>query len=236
MTCQRSCMCTSAAPSAVLCESVTVSQQQDVSMHGNTAHRPWNMLISQVACGVQAHMLYLTGSQEGVGCRVLYLMGWHSWSRRDLTFLRYTGCQKAMAKMCAQLTGEAGSNTLVGFGNWGARDSAGIIKKCPATPTRRLLHQLRRRCTVVMVDEFRTSKLCAQCNAVNQNMLKWEDRPGGGGQRKVRVHAVLVCTNRLCKVRVNRDCNAARNILALLLAMLSGSRPKPFCRGHVFNR
>ena len=176
-------------------------------------------------------MLYLTDSHEGLGCRVLYLMLWHSWKRRDLTFLRYTGRQKAMAKMCAQLTGEAGSNTLVGFGNWGARDTAGIIKKCPATPTRRLLHHLRRCCTVLMVDEFRSSKLCAQCNAVNRNMYKWEAIPGGAGRRKVKVHAVLFCTNKSCNVRVNRDCSAARNIDALLLAMVEGKRPKAFCRG-----
>ena len=47
-------------------------------------------------------VLYLTDSHEELGCCVLYLTGWHSWSQRDLTFLWYTGRQKATAKMCIQ--------------------------------------------------------------------------------------------------------------------------------------
>lgn len=177
---------------------------------------------------LQVLVRYMTDCHDDMGCsRIRYLHEWHSWGLRDLAFKRYTGQQKALARMVANITAKAGRNTLVGFGNWSARDSAGIIKKHPCTPAKKLLRALRSKCTVVMVDEYKTSKLCAQCGATTCNMTT--RGPDGVGQSK-RVHAVLFCTNRSCAVRVNRDCNAARNILALLIAMLKGDRPKRFRR------
>ena len=173
----------------------------------------------------------MTADQEGSSSsRILYLFGWHDWGRRDLAFKRYTGQQKTLAKMVKQLTAGAGSNTLIGFGNWSVTNSAGLLKKHPCSPAKKLLHALRRACTVVLVDEFTTSKLCAQCGACNLNMKTRVDGPDGVSRSK-SVHAVLFCSNRSCAVRVNRDCNGARNILAMLLAMLQGTRPKRFCRG-----
>lgn len=193
------------------------------------------MVLQMIVRGhvLQAHALYMTSSHEGTSCsRIIYLFSWHSWGRRDLAFKRYTGQQKTLAKMVNQLTSKAGKNTLIGFGNWSAKDSAGIIKKHPCSPAKKLLRALRPHCTVVMVDEFRTSKLCAQCNARTVNM---RTRVVGqdGVSRAKPVHAVLFCSNRSCAVRVNRDCNASRNILALLQMMVKGTRPRPFCRGGV---
>lgn len=180
---------------------------------------------------LQAHLLYLTSRHDGMATpRIMYLFSWHSWGRRDLAFTRYTGQQKALGKMVRQLTGKAGSNTLIGFGNWSAKNSAGIIKKHPCSPAKKLLHALRPHCTVVMVDEYRTSKLCSQCAARMLNMKTRVDGPDGVRSSK-SVHAVLFCSNRSCAVRVNRDCNASRNIMALLLAMVQGKRPRRFCRG-----
>lgn len=181
---------------------------------------------------LQAHALYLTSPHEGMAVpRIMYLFSWHSWGRRDLAFKRYTGRQKALAKMVQQLTAKGGKNTLVGFGNWSARDSAGIIKKHPCSPAKKLLRALRPHCTVVMVDEYRTSKLCSQCHARMLNMKTRVDGPDGVRKSK-SVHAVLFCSNRSCAVRVNRDCNASRNIFALLLAMVQGrQRPRRFRRG-----
>ena len=150
---------------------------------------------------------------------------------RDLKFTRYIGRQKALQKLCNHITAKAGRNTLVGFGDWSNKDSAGIIKKCPAGPVKQLERELKKRCTVVSVDEFRTSKLhecCHQPLKVTRHVRKCRD----GKVRSVQVRSVLFCANRSCNgMCVNRDVNASRNILALLKSQLSeGVRPTPFCR------
>ena len=80
---------------------------------------------------------------------------------RQLKFKRYRFAQKKLQQLCRKLTARCGMRTLVGFGDWSNKDS--IIKKSPKGPVKRFENQLKRYCTVVPVDEFRTSKLHTEC-------------------------------------------------------------------------
>ena len=57
---------------------------------------------------------------------------------RKLKLRRYISSKKALQKMCDELTLKAGPRTLIGFGDWSNWDTAGIIKKSPAGPVRKL--------------------------------------------------------------------------------------------------
>ncbi|POM76409.1 Hypothetical protein PHPALM_6351 [Phytophthora palmivora] len=83
---------------------------------------------------------------------------------RKLKFRRYIFMKKKLRELCQKLTARAGRNTLVGFGDWGATDYGGLIKKCPGGPVKKLEKELKHFCTVDSIPEFRTSKLHADCH------------------------------------------------------------------------
>lgn len=150
---------------------------------------------------------------------------------RDLKFRRHVLKQKHLQMICKNLTQKHGKQTLIGFGDWSNKDSAGIIKKSPAGPVKQLERELKRHCKVVPVDEFRSSKLHESCHCeLHKTYFKKTDK--NGVLRSVKNYSVLFCSNRSCNgMRVNRDVNASRNILALLQDELrNGSRPQAFRR------
>ena len=160
---------------------------------------------------------------------------------RKLKLRRYIAGWRALQKVCDDLTG--GQRTLVGFGDWSNRDVAGVIKKSPAGPVKRLERELRKRpeCRVVEVDEFRTSKLHSACGCAMRHAYRHKherrcpERGFEGGELRgvVKVHAVLSCPNSCCRgICMNRDENAALNILQLLRMQVTGhQRPPHFSRG-----
>ena len=76
------------------------------------------------------------------------------------------------------------------------------------------------------------SQACAQCGATLRPMQKWEKAACGGQQRLTDVYSVRLCINKDCSARVNRDVNAARNMLQVLLAQARGEeRPPHLDRG-----
>ena len=112
-------------------------------------------------------------------------------------------------------------------------DSAGIIKKSPAGPVKRLENELRRHCRVVSVDEHLTSKLHSCCHHRMRQMYQ-KRMCRDGVMRSVKVHSVLHCDNNGCHgMTVNRDVNASRNILHILRATAGGGpRPEAFHRSR----
>jgi transposase len=81
---------------------------------------------------------------------------------------------------------------------------------------------LKKRATVVSMDEYRTSKLCSQCHCrLKEARLRTKDKDGILVLHENR--DVLRCTNSQCKANFwNQDVNAARNILEILSARLLG--------------
>ncbi|KAI8903625.1 hypothetical protein EDD86DRAFT_97504 [Gorgonomyces haynaldii] len=97
----------------------------------------------------------------------------------------------------------------------------------PKGPVKKLKRALSKACTVVDVDEHRTSKLHLDCRFRMQNMISWKMAKWKGDteprERKVKIHSVLHCPNSKCHgMTVNRDTNAARNMLQLLLDQSRG--------------
>ena len=176
---------------------------------------------------LQAYVAYLLPMLE-------WLLRWHMHKAfRDLKFKRYVFAKKVLRTICQNLTREAGQNTLVGFGDWSNQDSAGIIKKSPAGPVKRLENELRRHCRVVSVDEHLTSKLHSCCHHRMRQMYQ-KRMCRDGVMRSVKVHSVLHCDNNGCHgMTVNRDVNASRNILHILRATAGGGpRPEAFHRSR----
>ncbi|GAQ92330.1 hypothetical protein KFL_009820010 [Klebsormidium nitens] len=150
---------------------------------------------------------------------------------RGLKFKRYISVQKKLHALCNAITRRVGCKTVVGFGDWSNKDSGGIIKGSPSGPVKRLERELRKHCRVVTMDEFRTSKLHFDCKTQLRNQYS-EKRCKDGAVKTFKVHSVLHCINSGCHgMTVNRDVNAARNILRLLRLRLEGrTRPVEFCR------
>ena len=83
---------------------------------------------------------------------------------------------------------------------------------------------IKKKFDVVLIDEFRTSKLCSKCNCNLENYNN--------------LHRVLVCRN--CKSSgsesknttfMNRDMNACMNMLHLSKSWINSKiRPENFCR------
>lgn len=157
---------------------------------------------------------------------------------RNLKFSRYVLRQKVIHKMCQDISGTKGEKVLVGFGDWSAKDNAGIIKKCPAGPVKRFEQQLRRYCTVVSVNEYMTSQTCERCHCklnkthMHKHWNRRSDKPTGDvKENDSKVYSILFCANRSCRMLVNRDVNASQNILACLKCQLTGQeRPPALCR------
>jgi hypothetical protein len=112
--------------------------------------------------------------------------------------------------MCKALVND--KKTVVGFGDWSNQDSP-VLKK-PKGPVKAFKECLKRHATVIDIDEYKTSKTCSCCHEKVE---------------KTKVYTVLRCGNTLCKRNlVNRDLNAALNILCLVVNQIEG-RPRPNC-------
>jgi hypothetical protein len=148
---------------------------------------------------------------------------------RRLKFRRFTLKSSQLDRACNELVGPPGTKTVVGFGDCGAAGS-GVIKKSPAGPVKMFAHKLARRCEVVAVNEYRTSRVHHDCEGIedlHNQMIKRKCRDGV--VRSVKVHKVLHCLtkNGGCGKTVDRDANAAKNILGILMHQLAGYLERP---------
>lgn len=84
--------------------------------------------------------------------------------------------------------------------------------------------KLARRCMVVLIDEYHTSKVCYRCHVT---VMKGTKVPGERG----RLHGVRECS--LCRLRMNRDINSAYNMAYLFFYQLlqNGERPRNYQPG-----
>lgn len=154
---------------------------------------------------------------------------------RNLNFMSYCRSKATLAKICERISGVTKKTkhvkTLVGFGDYSQQH--GLVKSHPTTPILRLKKELRRYCKVVDIDEYKTSKTCSSCN---KEILLYRNRI----QRKkmgvlepiakmTNIHSVIRCKHNECKLCcMDRDINASKNILGLLLNQYRGEE-RPVC-------
>ncbi len=80
------------------------------------------------------------------------------------------------------------------------------------------------------IDEYLTSKICCWCRDGNNRTRLLNAFDTQTGENKV-VYGTVCCTNRLCRLYIDRDINAAANI-QYLTEQLHQNNPRP----EVFKR
>ena len=143
---------------------------------------------------------------------------------RKLKFTCYIYKQKTMNNLCKKITGKTSINdkkkVLVGFGNWSSQKDS-IIKGHRRGPVVSLKQELKRWCTLKLVDEYCTSKMCCRCDSETEKV----------SYSNVKVNSVLRCKNNECGIIIDRDVNGCKNIFKIFKCALDGKpRPKAFCR------
>jgi hypothetical protein len=115
---------------------------------------------------------------------------------------------------------------VIAFGN---AKFGNIRSKMPA-PSKQLLRHLRslrklRNCkvSVVMIDEYLTSQVCAHCQ--RRTLKHARERTSAGSQNGNKIHTVLKCTS--CSTVWNRDVMAARNIRSIFMSMAMNNDERP---------
>ena len=146
---------------------------------------------------------------------------------RGLRFTRHVRGMAAITAMTKQLLADDPARTLIGWGDRG-QAGAGLVRK-QRGPSAKVERALSRVCTVISIDEFRTSAVCAEPGCCGR--LKGLPFVSSDG-RHSSMYQVRLCPNKACNAHVHRDVNAARNMLAILLAQARGKRrPLKLTRG-----
>jgi hypothetical protein len=138
--------------------------------------------------------------------------------------------RKTMAEVARRVTGgKKGGRTVVGLGDWSQQD--GFLKGTPKAPIKRMKDELKKRATVLDIDEYRTSKTCSACcgqeSMKNVRVYRDANEEGATSRRLVKCHQIVRCLNIDCSKCWQRDRNAARNIYGLLWGLLSGEERPP---------
>jgi hypothetical protein len=128
--------------------------------------------------------------------------------------------KKAYAKAADKILGRGKNpDMIVGFGDWSQQD--GFVKGHDKPGVKRLRKEMRTRCRVVKVDEFRTSMTCSCCQGQVSNHY----------YNQVKSHQIVRCTNNECNMFWQRDWNASRNMRAIVMTMVNREdRPRALKR------
>jgi len=146
----------------------------------------------------------------------------------------YRRRQATLAKVVKVITGNRPKEqVLVGFGD-SSVGHGGPVSRGTRGPVKGLVAALRRSARVVMVDEFRTSRICPSAWPYGGTCDTYMRRPFEckGADGTIRVpYQLKVCPH--CRVVWNRDVSAAKNMLRLVLAKArSQDRPVALRRGQ----
>jgi len=148
---------------------------------------------------------------------------------RRLRFNVYNNRRRSEDRMVNRFKAKFGHSdqTFIAFGNAGSNHVKG-----KAVVKHKGMRKLFRRhgYDVLLVDEFRTSKVCYECHKELSNVyVDWNNRQGE--VESVYVHGLKRCTTETCKAYKNRDTNASMNILTIAECHFQG-RPRPvaLCR------
>ena len=149
------------------------------------------------------------------------------WGREN--FRKYCLKQKCLDKFFSSMGGTEENNDfpVIAYGAAKFNPSGKHELSVPTT-------SLSKKCSdfyhTIMVDEFRTTKLCHKCeNPISPTSRNVKDRNGEYSYREVR--GLRWCSStKTCRNFQDRDMNAAQNILKCFLA--GDTRPPKFCRNY----
>jgi len=158
---------------------------------------------------------------------------------RGLKFKSYCRSKATLTKICKNIKKD--KKTIIGFGDFSQQQ--GLVKKHPTTPILKIKKELNKYCDVIEINEYNTSKTCHLCH---QEVKLYKNRILKDKIDKVmilshngicmnikhkmsNVHGVIRCINNECKLCcMDRDVNASKNILDLLLLQLNNKK-RPVC-------
>ena len=142
---------------------------------------------------------------------------------RDLAFKRYCFSKKAIDDITNGIIKKNGSQTIVGFGDF---SNNGCIKAVKG-PVKKIERALQRKCIVVSISEFRSSKLSHEY----QTLMKHRSSHSIGKNGKTanhQIYNVLYCNNNeKNSISIDRDVNASQNILEILIYLIQTGKRHP---------
>ena len=133
---------------------------------------------SLLLVSAQEYVGYLTSPQAGHGSILDYLLHFHMQAHpyRGLRFTRHCRKQQAITTMAKSLLAVEPARTLVGWGDRG-RAGAGLIRR-QCGPSDKVAQVLQRMCTLVYIDEYRTSKVgqpsYCLCSKMHSSWSSWK--------------------------------------------------------------
>ena len=139
--------------------------------------------------------------------------------------------QRVLNKLVARIT-KGRRKVLLAYGS---ANVGSCVRGNPPIAAKAFRRHCKQRCKVVMIDEFRTSRVCSACEGDLVQMTgKVQDKKTKEWKRNRPIWAVQVCQD--CGTVWNRDRNASINILRIFNTLQSrGERPLPFCRDRSAN-
>ncbi|KAI9089803.1 hypothetical protein DFS34DRAFT_382914 [Phlyctochytrium arcticum] len=163
-----------------------------------------------------------------------------------LKFNRYINTQRSEQKFVTRFRRKFGKDAVLILGDWS--DGGHTLRyNEPSKTTGWLRYFKQQKIVCYLIDDFRTSKLCPQCEQVVEPML-YRDSPrpwirrksprwGSGGKRWRVVHGLLVCQNLNCAKQArniwNRDDMSTTNMLKIVNSVLAGDgRPENYSRSY----
>jgi len=160
---------------------------------------------------------------------------------RRLRFLRYVHKVRTIREICDMIA-PADKYTVCGYGDWKSGNGSPISRRF-AGPQEDIKRELGRRTNVLLwhMWEYRTSKVCSTTwrELTNMRARKWkydrEQKKMVLTENRERIHKILHCRSSAGVAKRhgghtwNRDVNASRNILMLMMLVVLGKeRPREF--------
>jgi len=143
---------------------------------------------------------------------------------RELSLRRFRYSKRSEDNLLNEIEEKYGSgkDLLLGLGDWSVNSGSTHMRGCMPVPNKGLIKVLKKRFTVVSVDEFRTSQLYNRDTSKELTNVKVNGK---------KIHTLLTPTRNPNGVIVNRDHNASKNILRILKTFIeSQTRPIEFMR------
>jgi len=151
---------------------------------------------------------------------------------RKLKFHGYIKRQETYYILSKRLE-QKGSRTVIGWGNGGSNQKG---LKGGHMPNKSFYNHVNKNSDVHLMecDEYLSTKMCSKCGKETKTVKCWkyiEENDSEGVKKLRNIYGLRRCSNNECRITWDRDVNASRNILIVLLNQLKGDeRPKYLCR------